>query len=198
MSHDQRKLRNMVKVGILAAMSFILMFVQFPIPVAPPFMKVDLADVPALIGGFSMGPIYGVLIQLIKNILNLSKTSTYGLGEISNFVVGGLFVFVSSSIYKKNKTKKNATIAMICGMLIMTLAATLSNAFVIFPLYGKAMGVDMGAFVAMANKTNALVKSYFTMMIFAIVPFNLIKGFIEILVTKLLYKHVSSILHDRR
>ncbi len=198
MSHDQRKLRNMVKVGILAAMSFILMFVQFPIPVAPPFMKVDLADVPALIGGFSMGPIYGVLIQLIKNILNLSKTSTYGVGEISNFVVGGLFVFVSSSIYKKNKTKKNATIAMICGMLIMTLAATLSNAFVIFPLYGKAMGVDMNAFVAMAHKTNSLVKSYFTMMIFAIVPFNLIKGLIEILVTKLLYKHVSSILNDRR
>lgn len=198
MSHDQRKLRNMVKVGILAAMSFILMFVQFPIPVAPPFMKVDLADVPALIGGFSMGPIYGVLIQLIKNILNLSKTSTYGVGEISNFVVGGLFVFVSSSIYKKNKTKKNATIAMICGMLIMTLAATLSNAFIIFPLYGKAMGVDMNAFVAIAHKTNTLVKSYFTMMIFAIVPFNLIKGFIEILVTKLLYKHVSSILHDRR
>lgn len=198
MSHDQRKLRNMVKVGILAAMSFILMFVQFPIPVAPPFMKVDLADVPALIGGFSMGPIYGVLIQLIKNILNLSKTSTYGVGEISNFVVGGLFVFVSSSIYKKNKTKKNATIAMICGMLIMTLAATLSNAFVIFPLYGKAMGVDMNAFVAIAHKTNTLVKSYFTMMIFAIVPFNLIKGFIEILVTKLLYKHVSSIIHDRR
>lgn len=198
MSHDQRKLRNMVKVGILAAMSFILMFVQFPIPVAPPFMKVDLADVPALIGGFSMGPIYGVLIQLIKNILNLSKTSTYGVGEISNFVVGGLFVFVSSSIYKKNKTKKNATIAMICGMLIMTLAATLSNAFVIFPLYGKAMGVDMNAFVAIAHKTNSFVKSYFTMMIFAIVPFNLIKGFIEILVTKLLYKHVSSILHDRR
>ena len=198
MSHDQRKLRNMVKVGILAAMSFILMFIQFPIPVAPPFMKVDLADVPALIGGFSMGPIYGVLIQLIKNILNLSKTSTYGVGEISNFVVGGLFVFVSSSIYKKNKTKKNATIAMICGMLIMTLAATLSNAFVIFPLYGKAMGVDMNAFVAIAHKTNSLVKSYFTMMIFAIVPFNLIKGFIEILVTKLLYKHVSSILHDRK
>ena len=198
MSNDQRKLRNLVKVGILAAMSFILMFFQFPIPVAPPFMKVDLADVPALIGGFSMGPVYGVLIQLIKNILNLSKTSNYGVGEISNFVVGGLFVFVSASIYKRNKTKKNATIAMICGVLVMSLAATLSNAFVIFPLYGKAMGVDMGAFVAMANKTNALVKSYFTMMIFAIVPFNLIKGFIEILVTKLLYKHVSGILHDRK
>lgn len=198
MSHDQKKLRNLVKVGILSAMSFILMFVQFPIPVAPPFMKVDLADVPALIGGFSMGPVYGVLIQLIKNVLNLTKTSTGGVGEISNFIVGGLFVFISASIYKKNKTKKNATIAMVCGVLVMTLAATFSNAFVIFPLYGKAMGVDMSAFVAMAHKTNALVNSYFTMMLFAIVPFNLIKGFIEILVTKLLYKHVSSILHDRR
>lgn len=198
MSHDQKKLRNLVKVGILSAMSFILMFVQFPIPVAPPFMKVDLADVPALIGGFSMGPVYGVLIQLVKNVLNLTKTSTGGVGEISNFIVGGLFVFISASIYKKNKTKKNATIAMVCGVLVMTLAATFSNAFVIFPLYGKAMGVDMSAFVAMAHKTNALVNSYFTMMLFAIVPFNLIKGFIEILVTKLLYKHVSSILHDRR
>lgn len=198
MSHDQKKLRNLVKVGILSAMSFILMFVQFPIPVAPPFMKVDLADVPALIGGFSMGPVYGVLIQLIKNVLNLTKTSTGGVGEISNFIVGGLFVFISASIYKKNKTKKNATIAMVCGVLVMTLAATFSNAFVIFPLYGKAMGVDMSAFVSMAHKTNALVNSYFTMMLFAIVPFNLIKGFIEILVTKLLYKHVSSILHDRR
>ncbi|EGC84717.1 ECF transporter S component [Anaerococcus hydrogenalis] len=198
MSHDQKKLRNLVKVGILSAMSFILMFVQFPIPVAPPFMKVDLADVPALIGGFSMGPVYGVLIQLIKNVLNLTKTSTGGVGEISNFIVGGLFVFISASIYKKNKTKKNATIAMVCGVLVMTLAATFSNAFVIFPLYGKAMGVDMSAFVAMAHKTNALVNSYFTMMLFAIVPFNLIKGFIEILVTKLLYKHVSSILHDRK
>ena len=151
MSHDQKKLRNLVKVGILSAMSFILMFVQFPIPVAPPFMKFDLADVPALIGGFSMGPVYGVLIQLIKNVLNLTKTSTGGVGEISNFIVGGLFVFISASIYKKNKTKKNATIAMVCGVLVMTLAATFSNAFVIFPLYGKAMGVDMSAFVAMAH-----------------------------------------------
>ncbi|MDU5503794.1 MAG: ECF transporter S component [Anaerococcus vaginalis] len=198
MSNDQRKLRNLVKVGILAAMSFVLMFFQFPIPIAPPFMKVDLADVPALIGGFSMGPVYGVLIQLIKNILNLSKTTTNGVGEISNFIVGGLFVFVSASIYKKKKTKNNATTAMICGVLVMAFAATVSNAFVIFPLYGKAMGVNMDAFVAMAHKTNALVKSYFTMMVFAIVPFNLIKGFIEILVTKLLYKHVSKILHDRK
>lgn len=198
MSRDQRKLRNLVKVGILSAMSFILMFIQFPIPIAPPFMKVDLADVPALIGGFSMGPVYGVLIQLIKNLLNLTKTSTGGVGEISNFIVGGLFVFISASIYQRNKTKKTATIALIVGMLVMTFAATFSNAFVIFPLYGKIMGVGMDTFVQTTAKVNGLVKSYFSLMVFAIVPFNLVKGTIEILVTKLLYKHVSGILHDRR
>lgn len=197
MSRDQIKLRNLVKVGILSAMSFILMFIQFPIPIAPPFMKVDLADVPALIGGFSMGPVYGVLIQLIKNILNLTKTSTGGVGEMSNFIVGGLFVFVASFIYQKRKTKKTATIGLILGMLVMTLVATFSNAFVIFPLYGKAMGIPMEAFVDMTSKVNGLVKSYFSLMVFAIVPFNLVKGSIEIIVTKLLYKHVSDILHDR-
>lgn len=197
MSRDQIKLRNLVKVGILSAMSFILMFVQFPIPIAPPFMKVDLADVPALIGGFSMGPVYGVLIQLIKNLLNLTKTSTGGVGEMSNFIVGALFVFVASFIYQKKKTKKTATIGLILGMLVMTLVATFSNAFVIFPLYGKAMGIPMEAFVDMTRKVNGLVKSYFSLMVFAIVPFNLVKGTIEIIVTKLLYKHVSDILHDR-
>lgn len=198
MSRDQRKLRNIVKVGILSAMSFVLMFIQFPLPIAPPFMKVDLADVPALIGGFSMGPIYGVLIQLIKNILNLTKTSTGGVGEMSNFIVGGLFVFVAAMIYRKKKTKHTATIALIVGMVIMTLAATFSNAFIIFPLYGKIMGVGMDAFVQMTHKVNGLVESYFSLMVFAIVPFNLIKGTIEIIVTKLLYKHVSGILHDRK
>lgn len=197
MSRDQIKLRNLVKVGILSAMSFILMFVQFPIPIAPPFMKVDLADVPALIGGFSMGPVYGVLIQLIKNLLNLTKTSTGGVGEMSNFIVGALFVFVASFIYQKKKTKKTATIGLILGMLVMALVATFSNAFVIFPLYGKAMGIPMEAFVDMTRKVNGLVKSYFSLMVFAIVPFNLVKGTIEIIVTKLLYKHVSDILHDR-
>lgn len=197
MSRDQRKLRNLVKVGILSAMSFILMFIQFPIPIAPPFMKVDLADVPALIGGFSMGPIYGVLVQLIKNLLNLTKTSTGGVGEISNFIVGGLFVFISASIYQRKKTKRTATIALIAGMLIMTLTATISNAFVIFPLYGKIMGIGMDTFVQMTQKVNGLVNSYFTLMIFAIVPFNLVKAIIEIFVTKLLYKRVSRILHEK-
>ncbi|MDO4593815.1 MAG: ECF transporter S component [Tissierellia bacterium] len=186
--------QKIVKMAILGAMAYILMFIQFPVPFAPPFMKVDLADVPALIGGFALGPVYGVIIEFIKCVLNLSKTMTAGVGELSNFIVGSLFVLVSSVIYRRNKTMKNAVVAMTAGLLVMTAAATISNAFVIFPLYGKIMGISLQGFVDMVSGVNSLVKSYLTLMLLSIVPFNIVKGIIELAVTTLLYKKVSPIL----
>ena len=186
-------LDRLVKVGILAALAYILMFVQMPIPIAPPFMKLDLADVPALIGGFAMGPWYGVLIQLIKNVLNLSKTMTGGVGELSNFIVGSTYVLVSAYIYKNKKTKKTSIIALAFGVLAMTALATLSNAFVVFPVYGKVMHMDLEAFAGMVGG-NGLVNNYFTLMVFSIAPFNIIKGTVEAIVTELIYKRISPII----
>lgn len=186
-------LDRLVKVAILASISYLLMFVQMPIPIAPPFMKVDLADVPALIGGFAMGPWYGVLIQLIKNVLNLSKTMTGGVGELSNFVVGSTFVLVSSLIYRNKKTRKNSVLALVLGIVAMSAIATLSNAFVVFPIYGEVMNLELEAFAAMIPGNN-LVSNYFTMMVFAVAPFNLIKGAVEAIITQLLYKRISPIL----
>ena len=183
-------LDRMVKVGILAGISYLLMFIQLPIPIAPPFMKVDLADVPALIGGFAMGPLYGVLIQLIKNVLNLSKTMTYGVGELSNFVVGSTFVLVSSLIYRNKKTRQNSILALVLGVIAMSAVATLSNAFVVFPIYGKVMNMDLEAFAGMIPG-NSLVNNYITLMIFSVAPFNIIKGAIESIVTQILYKRIS-------
>jgi hypothetical protein len=186
-------LDRITKVGILSALSYGLMFIQVPIPIAPPFMKLDLADVPSLIGGFALGPWYGVMIQFIKNLLNLSKTMTGGVGELSNFIVGSTFVLVSSLIYRNNKTKKNSILSLILGVLAMSAVATISNAFVVFPLYGKAMNMDLSAFAAQVGK-NSLVKNYFTLMIFSIAPFNIIKGAVESIVTELIYKRISPIL----
>ena len=186
-------LDRITKVGILSALSYGLMFIQVPIPIAPPFMKLDLADVPSLIGGFALGPWYGVMIQFIKNLLNLSKTMTGGVGELSNFIVGSTFVLVSSLIYRNNKTKKNSILSLMLGVLAMSAVATISNAFVVFPLYGKAMNMDLSAFAAQAGK-NSLVKNYFTLMIFSIAPFNIIKGAVESIVTELIYKRISPIL----
>lgn len=186
-------LDRITKVGVLSALSYGLMFIQVPIPIAPPFMKLDLADVPSLIGGFALGPWYGVMIQFIKNLLNLSKTMTGGVGELSNFIVGSTFVLVSSLIYRNNKTKKNSILSLILGVLAMSAVATISNAFVVFPLYGKAMNMDLSAFAAQVGK-NSLVKNYFTLMIFSIAPFNIIKGAVESIVTELIYKRISPIL----
>lgn len=186
-------LDRLVKVGILAALAYVLMFVQMPIPIAPPFMKLDLADVPALIGGFAMGPWYGVLIQLIKNVLNLSKTMTGGVGELSNFIVGSTYVLVSAYIYKNKKTKKTSIIALALGVLAMTALATLSNAFIVFPVYGKVMHMDLEAFAGMVGG-NSLVNNYFTLMVFSIAPFNIIKGSVEAVVTELIYKRISPII----
>lgn len=189
-------LNNVVKIGILSALAFILMFFQLPIPIAPPFMKVDLADVPALVGGFAMGPWAGVAIQLVKNILNLTKTQTVGVGELSNFIVGATFVFVSASIYKNKKNKKTAIFALFCGVIAMTAIATLSNAFVVFPAYGKAMGIDLNAFAGQVPG-NPLVKSYVSLMLLSIAPFNIVKGTAAAFVTDLIYKRVSPILKLR-
>lgn len=183
-------LDRITKVGVLSALSYGLMFIQVPIPIAPPFMKLDLADVPSLIGGFALGPWAGVMIQLIKNLLNLSKTMTGGVGELSNFIVGSTFVLVSSLIYRNNKTKKNSILSLILGVLAMSAVATISNAFVVFPLYGKAMNMDLSAFAAMVGQ-NGLVKNYFTLMVFSIAPFNIIKGAVASVVTELVYKRVS-------
>ncbi|MDO4662183.1 MAG: ECF transporter S component [Tissierellia bacterium] len=185
---------KLVKVAILGAMAYLLLFIQIPLPFAPPFMKVDLGDVPALIGGFALGPVAGVAVEFIKCLLNLTKTTTAGVGELSNFIVGSIFIIVSSVIYRRNKTMRTAIIAMAVGLICMTAAATLSNAFVIFPLYGKIMGIPMSAFVEMTSGLNSFVTSYFTLMIAAVVPFNLCKGIIELSVTTILYKKVSPIL----
>ncbi len=183
----------LVKVAVLSAISYVLMFIQLPIPIAPPFMKVDVADVPALIGGFAMGPWYGVLIQLIKNLFNLTKTTTGGVGELSNFIVGSTFVLVSSMYYRHNKTKKDSIVALVLGVLAMTVVATLSNTFVVFPTYAKVMGIDLEAFAGMVPGNN-LVNSYTTLMLLSVAPFNIVKGTVASVATHLIYKRISPIL----
>src|SRR5699024_1309092 len=162
----------------------LLMYIQVPVAfIAPPFMKVDISDVPVLIGGFAMGPVMGVVICLVKNILHffIHGSSTMGVGELSNFIVGSTFVVVTSSIYKNHKSYRSAIVGLSMGILSMTLIASLSNYFVVFPLYGKVMGMD--AIIAMGAEVTTHIKDLFTMMIYAVVPFNIIKGLLASVVT---------------
>lgn len=121
----QNKILNkMIKISLLAVIAFLLMLIEIALPIFPSFLKIDLSDLPVLIGSFVLGPIAGVTIELIKNIIHLLMLgSTGGIGELANFVVGGTFAAVAGFIYSKNKTNVGAIIGLVVGVLAMTLVA---------------------------------------------------------------------------
>ena len=192
---DVTRIRSIVKIGALGALGFLLMeLFQIPMPFAPAFMKVDFGDVTGLIGGFAMGPVAGFLIQLVKNILKLFTSETVGVGELSNLIVGSTFVLVSSIIYRRSHNKKGAIVGLIVGSLAMSCIAVLYNTFLIFPAYAAAHKLDVLA--TQIGAANGLVSNYMTLMLFSVFPFNLVKTLLESVVTFLLYKRISPILHS--
>ncbi len=197
LSRENWSTKTMVKISVLGVISFILMFFELPLPwLAPTFMKVDLSDIPSLIGAFAIGPMAGVLIQLLKNVLNLviDGTTTAGTGELSNFVIGSIFAYTAGYIYFKEKTFSKAIIGLLAGTFAMTFVATLSNYFIMFPLYGKLMGIDLQVFVDMGTAINKNITDLKTLMLYSVVPFNIVKGIGITAFTILIYKRVSPIL----
>lgn len=190
------KTRYMVQVAMLAAAAVVLMFFDIPLPFAPSFYKIDLSEVPVLIGAFAMGPLAGAAIELIKILLNLvmKGTTTAGVGELANFLIGCAFVMPSAWIYKAQKTKKNAVIGMAVGTVFMAGVGGLLNAFVLLPAYATAFGMPIDALVAMGTAVNKAITSLTTFVLFSVVPFNILKGLIVSIVTMLLYKHISRLL----
>lgn len=187
---------ELTKISILSAISVLLMMVKTPLPFAPTFMELDVSELPALIGGFAMGPIAGVIIVILKIVLNiiLNGSKTYYIGELSNLIVSATFVFIATTIYSRGKNKKVAVIGLIIGSITMSIIALISNYFVIFPLYAKLLKIDLNAFVGIGAKVNPLVNNYLTLMVFSVLPFNLVKTFTTSLITMFLYKRVSRIL----
>lgn len=187
----------MVKVALLGVLSFLLMLLEFPIPIFPAFLQMDFGDVPALLGSFALGPIAGVWIEFIKGMLFLitGNSTTAGVGELSNFVIGSTFVFVAGYIYNKGKTMKNALIACISGTISMTVLGVFSNYFVMIPFYSKAYGMPIDAIVNMGSVITPLIKDVMSLVIYAIVPFNIFKGTLISIVVMIVYKKVSPILN---
>ena len=184
--------KDMTKVAMLSVIGFVLMYFQLPLTfVAPPFMKLDISDLPVLMGAFTMGPVYGIIIAALKNLMHIifKGTMTAGVGELSNFIISSTFALVSSYIYRKHRTYKGAVLSMTVGVLAMTILAMASNYFVVFPLYGKVMPMD--AIIAMGSAITPKITGLFTMMIYSVLPFNLIKGFTTSAVMMLVYKKIS-------
>lgn len=196
--NNKKKLntRMIAQIGMLGAIAVVLMLFEIPLPFAPSFYEIDLSEVPVLIGCFSMGPLAGVLIELIKIILNLciNGSVTAGVGELANFVIGIALVLPAALIYKRKKTKKGAIVGLVTGTLFMTISGCFINAYVMLPTYAKAFGMPIEALVGMGSAVNANITDLFTFVMFAVVPFNLLKGVLVSIIVLLIYKKISPIL----
>ena len=184
--------RYLTVTAMLSAVAYILMFLDFSVPFMPSFIKMDLSELPALIGSFAMGPLCGVIICLIKNVLHLFITSTGGVGELSNFILGVAFVLPAGLIYKHHKTKKNALIGSLLGAVIMGVFSVVSNYFLVYPVYYNFMPeeVVLAAYQAILPS----MKSILQCLVCFNMPFTMVKGFFSVVITMLVYKHLSPIL----
>lgn len=184
--------RYMTMTAMLSAIAFVLMMLEFSIPIMPSFIKLDFSELPALIGSFAMGPLSGTVICLIKNLLHLPMSSTGGVGELSNFILGAMFVIPAGLFYKKRKGRKSALIGSLVGAVLMSVISVASNYFIVYPVYTAFMPMEaiINAYQVILPQADTLLKC---LVIFNM-PFTFIKGMMNVLITFLVYKHISPII----
>ena len=183
-------------VGMLGALSAVLMMLEIPLPFAPSFLKMDIGELPALFAGFFLGPAAGVGVVFVKIALKLifKGTTTAFVGDFSNLVGSCVFILTASIIYKKNKTKKGAIMALVISTVLVSVVYIFLNAFIMFPMYSNLYGLPMDVIIGMGSAVNPLVHDELTMMLWAVLPFNLVKYTLTSVLTFLLYKRCGTAL----
>lgn len=183
---------TMTVVAMLSAIAFILQFFEFGVPFMPSFIKLDLSDLPALIGAFAVGPVGGVCIALIKNIFHLALSSSAGVGELSNFILNAIFVLPAGIIYNKKKTKQRALAGSLLGAVLMAGLSVVTNYFIVYPVYYNFMPKE--AILAAYQLIFPGVHNILECLIVFNLPFTFVKAMISVIITFLIYKHISPIL----
>lgn len=186
----------MTVTGLLSAIAYILMFLEFSVPLMPGFIKMDLSDLPALIGTFAVGPVGGVIIALIKNLLHLTVTSTGGVGELSNFILNVAFILPAGILYRFKKTKLSACGGAILGAVFMAVISVVTNYFVVYPIYYNFMPEEtiLAAYQAIFPGVKTILQS----LIIFNMPFTFIKGMISVVITFLIYTSLVPVFRMNR
>ena len=195
----QSPARRVAYVGIFAAIAAVLMYLEFPLPFAPAFYEIDFSEIPVLICSFSMGPVAGVVCEFLKVVLKLflKGTSTAFVGDLANFVVGCALILPASVAYFANKTKKGAVIGMAVGTVCITVVGSLFNAVYLIPAFSVLYDTPLDVIIGMGTDINPAITSVNTLVLFAVAPFNLLKGVADSIITFLLYKHIERLLRMR-
>lgn len=187
--------KTIAKVGILSAIAYVLMFISVPLPIFPSFLKIDLSDIPAIFGGMSLGPIAGIAIVIIKNFLQgITASTTGGVGEFANVIIGGSYVLIICLFYRKWKNIKSVVAGGLVGIVAMTIMGCIMNYYIMMPLYATVYGMPLDAIIQMGTVINSKVTDLYTFVIWMIAPFNIIKAGLMTVVTLPLFKKMEKIL----
>lgn len=198
--HTNTHLNRLIIAAMLSALAAALMFFEVPLPfIAPDFYKLDFSEIPVLIGGFSLGPVWAIVMELVKILLKfvLKGTMTAGVGELANFLMGCAFVVPASLLYKWKKKRSFALLGMGIGTVAMAVAAVFLNAYLLLPAYAAAFKMPMEAFVQMGSAINTNIDGLLSFVILAVAPFNLLKGILVSILVFLLYKPLSRLIHSK-
>ena len=190
------KTRKLVGTAMLAAVSVVLMFLAFPVPLMPSFIKLDLAELPALIGAFAYGPLAGAAVCLVKNLVSLMKSSSGGIGTLCNFMLGVCFVVPAGLIYKTHRTRVGALVGALIGAAVMAVLSIPLNYYLVYPIYTAFM--PMEAIIGMYQAINPKVQNLWQALIWFNCPFTFVKGLISVVITFLIYKPMSPFLKGRQ
>lgn len=190
-----RRVRALAVTAMLSAAATVLMALDFPIPfLIPPFVKMDFSELPALLAAFALGPASGAAVCLVKNLVNLTMSSTQGVGELCNFLLGICFVVPAGLIYKRRRTRSGALAGSLTGAAVMAVCSVPINYFISYPFYTTFMPLDtiIGMYQALIPSVDGLLAC---LVIFN-APFTLLKGLLDMALAFLIYKPLSRLLHD--
>lgn len=187
------KAKELVLIGLIGALAWVLMLFKFPIPFMPPFMEFDLSGLAEMIGGFMLGPAAAIFIILVKLLIKLVTVGSTSVltGEVQNFLLSCAYVLPAVLVYDRHKSKKSALIGMSIGTVLCAVVAIFTNLYIIIPFYVNLMGMKLEDIIQMCSAVNPLMKDMLTLALFGIVPFNIIKNGVTSVITLAVYKKIS-------
>ena len=188
--------RKLTMIGMLSAVASVLMFFSFQVPLMPSFIKLDFSELPALLAAYAFGPLSGAAVCLIKNLVNVLSTTTGGVGEMSNFLLGACFVIPAGWIYRRHKSRTGALLGSLAGAATMAVVSVFSNYYFVYPVYTAFMPMD--AILGMYRAINPNVETLWDALIWFNLPFTFIKGLCSVAMAFVIYKPLSPILKGTR
>ena len=197
MSQSKRNnnaLFNLTRCGLLSAMAVILFYIEIPVVA---FYTLDLSTLPAILAGFAMGPLQGIAVIIVKNLVHMLGTSTACVGEFADILMSCAFVIPASLYYRQHKNRKSALISMLIGSVCMIVVSVLVNYFILIPAYQVLMNLPLEVIIGMGQKVFGFIDTTVELVLAITAPFNILKAAVLSFVTYLLYKRVSPLLHQK-